>query len=213
MGCAQRAGIGVAALALVVAEACGAELHHASGPADAGSDGSQTQDNGASSVAVAGAGSAVADAGDAARTDASGRLPRRAPAMPGAGDDSDRYRDAGTGVTADAGPYVDPGCPAEPPPEFMSTCDLFADAGDCPSGWVCAPFVDYPREPCGQERYGTECTPQDPCGSASCAQGTACFLTGQGVECLQLCAFDGTHGCPNGLVCLPTDVGGVGACD
>jgi hypothetical protein len=133
----------------------------------------------------------------------------------------DGKSDAGSGGT---GGYVDPGCPdaTAPPPEFE--CDPLGP-NTCPEGQACYPFINYPSKPCDFEVYGASCakagfTQQgEPCGQVTpgsvslCAPGLSCFITGQGTECLKLCQITGPNVCPPGLLCLPTDVEGVGACD
>jgi hypothetical protein len=126
-----------------------------------------------------------------------------------------------SGGPADAFPdYVDPGCPDAGPPVTAFACDPYTQGnGDCPPGEGCYIFVDYPDEPCGQETYGSMCSPEgwghqgDACGgSFECAGGFVCVISGSGTQCIELCSLDGEDGCPAGLVCEPIDVEGFGGC-
>jgi len=116
--------------------------------------------------------------------------------------------------------YEDPGCPNKPPPLEQFDCDPYLQGnGDCPAGEGCYIFVDYPTEPCGQEIYGSFCSPEgggqqgDSCGGGmDCAGGYVCLITGSGTQCAQLCQLAGESGCPPGLVCEPIDVVGFGGC-
>jgi len=133
----------------------------------------------------------------------------------------DAKADAGSGGT---GGYVDPGCPDATAPEPEFECDPLG-ANTCPTGQACYPFIHYPSKPCDFEVYGASCSKAgftqqgEPCGQVTpgsvslCAPGLSCFITGQGTECLKLCQLTGPNVCPAGLLCLPTDVEGVGACD
>lgn len=139
----------------------------------------------------------------------------------GAGTGGIPFGGGGTGGTG--GTYVDPGCPdaQAPPGEFE--CDPLGP-NTCEPGEACMPFIIYPSKPCDFEVYGAQCslagsTQQgEPCGNfggsvALCAPGLACFITGQGTECLQLCQIGKPNACPPGLLCGATDVEGVGACN
>src|SRR4051794_5729045 len=117
--------------------------------------------------------------------------------------------------------YVDPGCPDTGPPIQDFSCDPFAQHnGDCGPGNGCYITVDYPREPCGQETYGSVCIPSGdggqnaPCNSAQdCKSGFSCVVAGVGApECVQLCHLNGPSGCPQGLLCEEIDVEGFGGC-
>ncbi len=113
--------------------------------------------------------------------------------------------------------YVDPGCPDKPPPKGEFSCDPYKQ--NCKKGEACHIFVDYPKEPCGQEIYGSFCGPAGPgmqgdaCGGgAACAAGFVCVITGSGTQCVKLCTLMGKSGCPDGYVCEPIDVKGFGGC-
>lgn len=115
--------------------------------------------------------------------------------------------------------WIDPGCPDTPAPKPVYTCDpLSPPPGDCKAGEACHPYVEYPIEPCEHERYHAECFPAgtgkqgDPCGGGACSAGFACVASGAGNVCVRMCAPGKTGGCPDGLVCHPTDVPGVGGC-
>lgn len=114
--------------------------------------------------------------------------------------------------------YTDPGCPNKPPPKQQFSCDPYKQ--DCKkAGDACRIFVNYPEEPCGQEIYGSFCSPAGtgkqghPCGGGqSCSAGYVCVVTGSGTQCVRLCKLDGISGCSDGLVCEPIDVKGFGGC-
>ncbi len=116
--------------------------------------------------------------------------------------------------------YVDPGCPDAGPPIYDYQCDPYNQYnGDCLPDEGCYIYVQYPSEPCGQETYGSVCSPQgwgqqgDPCGSAlDCGAGFVCVITGAGTQCVHLCAMEGEDGCPPGFVCEAIDVEGFGGC-
>jgi hypothetical protein len=141
---------------------------------------------------------------DGARIDAgrdSGRLP------PG--------RDAGK----DASPHVDPVCPNPPPPIKDFECDVLAQTG-CKPGEGCYPYVEYPGGYCEPERYGSACAPAGtgtqgtPCGDVTtCAPGFVCVITGAGTHCTKNCDLNKSGTCPEGLICQPLDVSGLGVCD
>ena len=136
----------------------------------------------------------------------------------------DAWLDAGADASEDVrSDYVDPICPdaATPPP--LQQCDLTDPHADCPLGYACYPFVEYPdpNDDCSQEQYGTVCALEgsgvqgDPCGRTgnSCSAGYICVVTGAGTQCLQLCEVLGVSTCPPGLLCLQVDVQpGVGGC-
>jgi hypothetical protein len=121
--------------------------------------------------------------------------------------------------------YVDPGCGDQPPPpwdgEVVWTCDPYTNSGcNVDAGEACYPYIVYPADRCQQEQYGSSCGPAgyggdgDPCvGTTDCQAGFACFVTGEGTQCLALCSSTGMdRRCAAGLVCLPTDIPEVGAC-
>lgn len=103
----------------------------------------------------------------------------------------------------------------------MYNCDPFAVVSGCTDGMGCYPWIEYPATACGSEIYHADCmvvgpTPIDGfCTSGGeCAGGLACFVTGSGNRCLQLCHIDGSDPqCPRGRVCEPTDLPDFGACD
>jgi len=117
--------------------------------------------------------------------------------------------------------YVDPGCDGAPPIDaaIARVCDPYA-SGECPDGQACYPYAIYPEGSCGDELFGTECAPAggglqgDHCTSTlDCAGGFACFITGEGNQCKQLCNQDGSgRPCPRGLICGWTDLADYGVC-
>lgn len=126
-------------------------------------------------------------------------------------------RDSGRDAVFDT--WVDPGCPDAPAPPKDYRCDpLKPPPGDCPKNQACFPYVEYPTEPCGHEVYHTACFPAgpgkqgDPCSGGDCAAGHICVATGAGNVCVTMCSPTKPGGCPEGLVCSPTDVPGVGGC-
>jgi hypothetical protein len=114
--------------------------------------------------------------------------------------------------------YIDPGCDAGDPITSFA-CELYTNVG-CLSGEACYPYVIYPSDPYGQEEYGSFCYPAgpgtqgSPCtDSSQCAAGHACFVTGQGTQCLRFCSLTGGEPrCPPGLICGWTDNPAIGAC-
>jgi hypothetical protein len=129
----------------------------------------------------------------------------------------DAGRDGGRDAALDT--WVDPGCPDAPAPPKDFRCDPLAPPpGDCPKGQACFPFVEYPTDPCDPEIYRAACFPAgsgkagDPCSGGDCAAGFVCVATGAGNVCVSVCNPAKSGGCPEGLVCSPTDVPGVGGC-
>lgn len=129
----------------------------------------------------------------------------------------DASRDTGRDAVFDT--WIDPGCPDAPVPKPVFECDpLKPPPGDCPRGQGCYPYVDYPDDPCEHEIYRSTCIAAgtgkqgDPCSSSMCAAGFACVASGAGNVCVQMCSPSKPGGCPEGLVCHPTDVPSVGAC-
>ncbi len=126
----------------------------------------------------------------------------------------------GQGGEGGLGEVVDPPCEDKPPPIEAYECDPYDQFnGQCAPGDGCYIYVQYPEEPCGQEIYGSLCTPAgvgaqgDPCGGAQdCGAGLACVVTGSGTQCVVLCPLQGADGCPDGYVCEPIDVEGFGGC-
>ena len=119
----------------------------------------------------------------------------------------------------DSSVYEDPGCPPPTPMVDAPQCDPLAEETGCAEGEACYPFVIYPTGPCGVERYGAWCTPAgdgrqgDSCARGGCAPGHVCVSTGEGTECVQLCALSIDQSrCPAGLLCLPIDIEGFGGC-
>lgn len=115
--------------------------------------------------------------------------------------------------------WVDPGCPDAPAPKPSYACDpLKTPPGDCKAGEACYPYVEYPTSPCDHEHYYSACFPAgtgkqgDPCSSAECAAGFACVVSGAGNVCVKMCKPGDFGACPDGLVCEPTDVPGIGGC-
>jgi hypothetical protein len=124
-------------------------------------------------------------------------------------------RDAG----ADASPYVDPPCPNPPPPRNDFECDVGKQTG-CDPGEGCYPYVRYPSGYCQPEEYGAICAPAgsgtqgETCASAlECAGGFICVITGAGTSCARYCELGKVGACPEGLVCEPLDVSGMGVCN
>lgn len=123
-------------------------------------------------------------------------------------------------ATADAfDEYVDPGCPDAPAPVFDYQCDPLAPPGECLEGEGCYPYVGYPAEPCGAEVYGSMClavgtgSQGDGCyGPQECAAGFVCVVSGSGNQCVRICSLTDPTTCPNGQVCEPLDVAGLGGC-
>ncbi|MEI8258468.1 MAG: hypothetical protein WCJ30_22570 [Deltaproteobacteria bacterium] len=116
--------------------------------------------------------------------------------------------------------YREDACPGDAAAGVrMYTCDPFAVVSGCADGQGCYPWIEYPSVPCGSEIYHADCMPVGPtpidgfCTSGGeCTGGLACFVTGSGNRCLQLCHIDGTDPqCPRGRE--PTDLPDFGACD
>lgn len=116
--------------------------------------------------------------------------------------------------------YVDPGCPDAPPPTTAFDCDPLAPPpGDCGEFEACYPYVEYPSAPCEAEVYGSYCriagiqTQGEECGSGDdCAAGFVCVVSGSGTQCVRLCSLTDPASCPNGQICEPIDVVGMGGC-
>jgi hypothetical protein len=141
--------------------------------------------------------------------------------------DADSDSDFDAGADANPGPFdagfhedvwIDPGCADAGAAPTDYRCDLF-DPGACGYGMACYPTIDYPPGECAQELYGSACFEEgsggqdDYCeGALDCRSGFACFQSGEGERCLQLCPLVGDSGCPPGLICAPTDVPDMGAC-
>lgn len=171
-------------------------------------------------LAVVACGQVRVDADDDDDSDVdSGRRPRRdggdtpTPGRP----DGGRPRDAGK--DADPNEYTEPECPDRPPPEEQYECDPIQQQG-CEPGDQCAPFVQYPGDTCEAETYGAFCVPAgtytqgEACESQlDCAAGYICLITGAGTACGQACDLAAPSGCDNGLICVSTDVSGIGACN
>lgn len=145
------------------------------------------------------------------------------------GDGGFLFLDGGGGTNQPAGgapndgglpDYDDPGCDDQPPPLEAFDCDPYNQFnGDCGPGEGCYIYVDYPSMPCGQEVYGSFCSPAGTgqqgasCGGGQdCAPAHVCVITGSGTQCVELCPLTGPDGCPPGLVCEPIDVEGFGGC-
>jgi len=130
---------------------------------------------------------------------------------------ADTHGDTRTDTERDT--YIDPGCPDAPLPPTDFKCDVFK-TGSCPAGEACYPYVTYPTDPCEHERYGSVCYKAgtgkqgDPCGGGGdfCAAGFVCVVSGAGNQCVQICKPGSPGVCPEGLVCSPIDVPGIGGC-
>jgi hypothetical protein len=132
-------------------------------------------------------------------------------------------RDAGRVPKKDAGSdgntYVDPPCPNPPPPKSNFECDVATQSGCAPEEG-CYPYVRYPGGYCEAEEYGSACyTAGDKkqgevCNSVlECAGGFICVITGAGTSCAKYCELGKANACPEGLVCEPLDVSGMGVCN
>jgi hypothetical protein len=137
--------------------------------------------------------------------------------------DSDADLDGGTFHEPDA--YVDPGCETDPDEPWEGqvdwACDPYTDEGcDLTNGEACYAYIVYPTDPCSEEEFGSACAIEgwagqgEHCsGTTDCQSGYSCFVTGEGTQCLSLCAIlGGEPQCPAGLVCGWTDIPEVGAC-
>lgn len=130
------------------------------------------------------------------------------------------WPDSGVWWPDAAPPDIGPACPDPGPPRMELECDVLAQEG-CPPGLACYGWTETPIDPCEREVYRTSCfTPGTggagaPCGDAGwCAAGLECFITGEGTQCLYVCAITGGEPrCPAGHICRPTDIPGIGACD
>lgn len=117
-------------------------------------------------------------------------------------------------------PFVEPGCPPAEEPPNINACDPLAPVSGCAEGEACFPFVEYPRGPCGVERFGTVCSRAgsgmqgDSCANERCAGDHICVSTGRGTQCARLCGLDADSPrvCAPGLLCLPVDIEGFGGC-
>lgn len=170
------------------------------------------------SVAACGQLHVDADDDDTSDVDASRRRPRDA-GEPTDGSKQDPRRPRDAGKDADDNEFVDPECPDRPPPVVQYDCDPIRQIG-CETGEQCAPIVDYPQDPCEAETYASLCVPagtltQDQtCQSQlDCAAGYICLITGAGTTCGRACDLNEPNGCSNGLICVETDVSGIGACN
>jgi hypothetical protein len=116
--------------------------------------------------------------------------------------------------------YTDPGCPDAPAALISFECDPLAPPpGDCEQGEACYPYVGYPSEPCEAEVYGSYCrvaginAQGEICDSGEdCAAGFVCVVSGSGTQCVRLCSLTDISSCPDGMVCEPIDVVGMGGC-
>jgi hypothetical protein len=137
--------------------------------------------------------------------------------------DTDADLDGGGFQEPDA--YVDPGCETDPPEPWQGhvewSCDPYTNEGcNVEAGEACYAYIVYPTDPCTEEQYGSECAVEGPAGqgdhcegTTDCQAGYSCFVTGEGNQCLALCAIlGGEPQCPPGLVCGWTDIPEVGAC-
>lgn len=127
-----------------------------------------------------------------------------------------RPRDAGADARND---YVEPDCGDVPEPITRYECDPF-DPSSCGEGASCEGYVAYPSDRCDPETYITYCsiagtgTQGDPCGGLDegCAAGFWCLITGAGTTCARTCDLAAADPCDDGMICVSTDVSGVGAC-
>jgi hypothetical protein len=127
----------------------------------------------------------------------------------------------GTAGTTGEPPYVDPGCPATPPPMGIRECDPFSTPSGCLAGLACKPHIEHPYgEGCDQQTFSMLCELAgtgimgSPCDSGfDCSDGLICIVgAGAGSVCLPMCELDGSAVCPPGYVCSETDARGVGVC-
>jgi hypothetical protein len=115
--------------------------------------------------------------------------------------------------------YIDPRCPDVGAPMTAVECDVF-DPSTCNPGEACSPAVIPPQAPCEPETYGAFCfmagvgTQGASCsGTANCAAGYVCLITGTSTQCARMCSLDSNdHPCADGYVCEPIDVPGFSAC-
>ena len=124
---------------------------------------------------------------------------------------------------SDGNSYIDPHCPEASTPPNDITCNVFENGcigtECCPAGSACYPVVIPPSGPCTTESYGAYCiqsgtgTQGASCGgSAECAGGFVCLITGANTQCAKMCDLEGSHNCPDGFVCEPIDIPGFSAC-
>ena len=121
--------------------------------------------------------------------------------------------------------FVDPGCEIDggrtgDASVFLRECEPYDNTG-CDPFEACYPSVAYPSGICGEEVFLTFCAPEgargqgESCGGTlECRRGYACFVTGAGDQCLQLCDLGGgAPSCPRGRICGWTDLPEYGACN
>lgn len=129
------------------------------------------------------------------------------------------FTEGGAASGGTGGGFVDPGCPDVSNEPTINECQLLGDGTDCPTGFACVPYVQYPAGSCGSERYGTYCVPAgvgtqgQSCEGQACAAGHICVITGEGAACCKICELTAPNTCPSGLWCQPVDIQpGMGAC-
>jgi hypothetical protein len=111
---------------------------------------------------------------------------------------------------------VGPACPDPGPPINAWECDILDQ--DCLPGLGCYGWIEYTEDPCIREIYRSACLVPGSGGHGDscedwCGPGLECFVTGEGTQCLYVCdIMGGSRRCPQGLICSPTDMPGIGAC-
>lgn len=122
------------------------------------------------------------------------------------------------GAAGIGGTFIDPGCPDAMRVAGPSECDALATDTGCGFGQRCLPTVEY-AEDCGTEVFGTVCVEAgsgaqgDDCVDEPCSEHHVCVTTGQGSQCVRLCALvAGGDDCAPGLLCQALDVDGYNVC-
>lgn len=130
------------------------------------------------------------------------------------------------GMPGNISKYQDPVCAEQPKPKPELLCDIFKTTDKtrgCEPGMACYPFLLYASDAngCGQEVLGSECRragelPEGAqCGEqlGRCAPGHICVIGNRpGKRCVPICSLKAPGDCKNGLLCVETDLEGIGAC-